>query len=196
MSDPTFTQADVDRIVKERIAEVTTKFTARLDAAAEEAKAAKAQAAQYEADAKRAASLDAELTGIKTAAERNAAWDAAGVPVTLRARLETLYTADTASEPKPLADWLEASKDDPIVALVLQTAKPAAPGSGQGAPPAAPGPAGSPKPVAPPNGVQPRVQQADPRATLQAEHKKLLGEGKLPEARAVLQQLAQLPASG
>lgn len=196
MSDQTFTQADVDRIVKERLAEVTAKFTARLDAAAEEAKAAKTQAAQYEADAKRAAALDAELTGIKTAAERNAAWDAAGVPAPLRSRLETLYTADTASEPKTLAEWLESSKDDPIVALVLQTAQPAAPGSGQGAPPAAPGPVGSPKPVAPPSGQAPRVQQADPRATLRAEHAKLLADGKIPEARAVLQQLAQLPAAG
>lgn len=191
-----FTQADVDRIVKERIAEVTAKFTARLDTAAEEAKAAKATAAQYESDAKRAASLEAELTGIKTAAERNAAWDAAGVPAPLRARLETLYTADTAAAPVPLAEWLTASQDDPIVRLVLQAAQPAAPGSGQGAPPAAPGSAGSVKPVAPPSGQAPRVAQADPRAALRAEHVKLLAEGKMPEARAVLTQLAQLPSAG
>ena len=196
MSDQTFTQADVDRIVKERLAAEKTAAATRLAEANTQIDDWKKKATEYEAAAKKSADLERELTGIKTAAERAQVWDAAAVPAELRARLEKIYESDTAAEPKPLAEWLEASKEDPLISRVLGVAQPVAPGSGQGAPPAAPGPVGSPKPVAPPTGVQPRVQQADPRATIRAEHAKLLAAGQLPEARAVLKQLADLPAAG
>ena len=157
-----FTQADVDRIVSERLAAERAKSKERIDALLADVKAADERAKTYEADAKRAAALDAELTGIKTAAERAAAWDAAGVPAEARARLERLYTADTADAPATLAEWIEANKEDPVVSRFLPSAAdPAGDGAPQAPRVAAPAPAGSRPPNAsagaatPPNAAPP-----------------------------------------
>lgn len=190
MSDQTFTQADVDRIVGERLAAAKAKADERINALNESLKAAEARAAQFEADAKRASALDAELTGIKTAAERAAAWDAAGVPAEARARLERLYTADTADAPATLAEWLEANKEDPVVSRFLPDAggsqpPPSAPGTGTQQPPASRVPATA--------GAQAPGRMEPPKAdALRAQHRELLTAGKVTEAREVLAQIKAL----
>jgi hypothetical protein len=187
MSDATFTQADVDRIVKERLAAAKTAADTRHAEAMTQVDEWKGKAAQYEADAKRAAALETELTGIKTASERAAAWDAAGVPADLRPRLERLYEADTAGEAKPLADWLAANAEDPLIMRVLGT--PTAPSGAPSAPQGTPtGAAGQRPPPVAPGANSPNVGRVNVDA-LRAQMRDLSAQGKHDEARAVFQQV-------
>lgn len=205
--EKTFSQADLDRIIAERLGQAKVKTDAQLAELKTQLADVKAKLAEAEPRAARAAELERELAETKEAGARDEAFRAVGIEgeaaASLRDRLTTYHRAISPTgedgQPIPFATWLrEHAAADELVGVHLK------PAAGAGAPAGAPGtpgkdtpngtsaPGGPPKPGAP---ARPPGGQAPPppgaRLTpeqYKARHAALIREGKAKEAGEVLRE--------
>lgn len=201
MSDATFTQADVDRIVRERLAEAKAKHDTIVTELRTQLGERDTTIATLKPRAEAADAAARELVAFKEESVRTEAFRESGLSgedkAAIRDRITKLHAAlepvNDKGEAIPLHTWLrEHAASDPLVGpMLVQT---------QGAPPAA---GGSPDTRVPPPGAggapPPRVpvgapgRAPDPSRPLsdeqiKATHRQMLTDGKIAEAREFIKQ--------
>lgn len=188
-TDPTARQKEIDRIVGERVSRAKANTDTKIAEYERQVGDLTTEIGKLRPLADSASRLQSELNGIRTRAERDKAYPAAFLTdehAPIRERIERLYDAEEpgADGNRPaFADWI---KSDPLASRLL----PAAP---SGAPPSTP--AGQP-PTSPARGTPPIAPAANPAhaqpvATLaerKAHHARLIGEGKIDEAKTYRQE--------
>jgi hypothetical protein len=201
MSDGMVPQAEVDRIIRERLAEQKAKHETVVGELRTQLGERDTLIGTLKPLAQVAETAQRELLAFKEESVRGEAFRAAGLvgddKEALRDRITRLHGAldpkDDKGEAIPLHLWLrEHAAADPLVGPLLSQAAPPAPGGapdtraqGQGAggaPPPRP-PVGA--PGRPPDGS--RALTAD---QVRATHRQMVSEGKVKEAREFLQQNA------
>ena len=201
-----FSQADLDRIIAERLRAEKTKADAQLAELKSQLGEARTKLAEIEPRAARAAELERELAETKEAGARDEAFRAVGIEgdtaAQLRERLTAYHRAIAPAgedgQPIPFATWLrEHAANDELVGVHLKPAAAGAPAGAPGIPgkdtpngTGAPGGLSKPSVTPRPPGGQPppaTVTRLTPEQ-YKARHAALIREGKPKEAAEVLRE--------